>query len=610
MADLILVDGDPIADTSYIRRVVTVVTDGRISDSVAIHRALGIEPRDGQKLPEAHLVMRRDRFESTADHLPRLAYPAAGVSEGTPRAGEGGSSSNESTERVDRPLVFRTVPVLGVIAGIAFASFAASAQEPVRPHPTFEPAECPFDISSLEVGDVRCGYVAVPENRAEANGRVIRLAVAVAEPVSSNAPRPPVALLPGGPGMTVLSQGRGIRLLRGWVGDRTVVVFDIRGTGETGPLMCPALSVTERDIAAMDFPLEEAEMLERGAYLACRDELLSQGIDPAAYHSISIAEDVRDIRQALGYAEWDLFGGSYGSWLARNVMREDPRGTRSATVMAGPPPDPTQLLTRDIPFFHRALKHIFALCEADPLCASRYPRLEQTFYETHQRLEREPWTVSVSPALFRRDQFTINGQDFIRVMYSLLGDRDFMHLPAVVAAFHDGNGDVARAVVERQYGGLSSTFSTGMMYSVLCYDAHTPESRADWERAAAPYPAPLSEIRYFLAPCEDLHPARASAETRALIRSPIPTLIITAERDAMGPAEIGEEIDRSLPNSFHVVLPGAAHDAAFGATYRPCLQELVTEFLGNPSKQPEAQCLDALPDRTISADLPGWVRDD
>ena len=45
LADLILVDGDPTTDISDIRRVVTVIKDGRVYDPAAIHRALGIEPR-------------------------------------------------------------------------------------------------------------------------------------------------------------------------------------------------------------------------------------------------------------------------------------------------------------------------------------------------------------------------------------------------------------------------------------------------------------------------------------------------------------------------------------------------------------------------------------
>jgi imidazolonepropionase-like amidohydrolase len=44
LADLILVDGDPTTDISDIRRVVTVVKDGRVYDPAAIYQALGIEP--------------------------------------------------------------------------------------------------------------------------------------------------------------------------------------------------------------------------------------------------------------------------------------------------------------------------------------------------------------------------------------------------------------------------------------------------------------------------------------------------------------------------------------------------------------------------------------
>jgi parallel beta-helix repeat protein len=44
LADLILVDGDPTADISGIRRVVTVIKDGRVYDPAVIYRALGIEP--------------------------------------------------------------------------------------------------------------------------------------------------------------------------------------------------------------------------------------------------------------------------------------------------------------------------------------------------------------------------------------------------------------------------------------------------------------------------------------------------------------------------------------------------------------------------------------
>lgn len=44
LADLILIDGDPTTDISDIRRVMTVIKNGRVYDPAAIYRALGIEP--------------------------------------------------------------------------------------------------------------------------------------------------------------------------------------------------------------------------------------------------------------------------------------------------------------------------------------------------------------------------------------------------------------------------------------------------------------------------------------------------------------------------------------------------------------------------------------
>ena len=44
LADMILVDGDPTARISDIRRVVTVIKDGTVYDSAAVYAALGVLP--------------------------------------------------------------------------------------------------------------------------------------------------------------------------------------------------------------------------------------------------------------------------------------------------------------------------------------------------------------------------------------------------------------------------------------------------------------------------------------------------------------------------------------------------------------------------------------
>jgi hypothetical protein len=95
-----------------------------------------------------------------------------------------------------------------------------------------------------------------------------------------------------------------------------------------------------------------------------------------------------------------------------------------------------------VPFTARAFAYVFAGCETDPDCSSRYPGLEEMFYRTYEELARNPWTVAVDSSQFRRPAFTINAQDYIRAIYRLLGDREMMHVPAVVAAFHSREEDV------------------------------------------------------------------------------------------------------------------------------------------------------------------------
>ena len=57
-----------------------------------------------------------------------------------------------------------------------------------------------------------------------------------------------------------------------------------------------------------------SEILEAKA--ACRDRLDAAGINLSAYNSAASAADLNDLRQALGYESWNLYGVSYGARLA------------------------------------------------------------------------------------------------------------------------------------------------------------------------------------------------------------------------------------------------------------------------------------------------------
>ena len=83
--------------------------------------------------------------------------------------------------------------------------------------------------------DVECGYLTVPENRADADGRTIRLVVSTRKATSPNPKPDTIVYLAGGPGGTPLVHG-----FDNWQLDRDLILFGERSTMKDEPfLSCP-----------------------------------------------------------------------------------------------------------------------------------------------------------------------------------------------------------------------------------------------------------------------------------------------------------------------------------------------------------------------------------
>src|SRR4029450_11589838 len=124
------------------------------------------------------------------------------------------------------------------------------------------------------------------------------------------------------------------------------------------------------------------------------------------------AADAIDLRKALGYQAWDIYGVSYGSRLALELMRRDPSGIR-AVALSGPLP-PGPLVRAQHPLsFQRALERVFNKCTAQSACAAAFPSVRQDFYALYDELTANPLEVSTqngaSAATIRLD-----GARFVR----------------------------------------------------------------------------------------------------------------------------------------------------------------------------------------------------
>src|SRR6478609_9301776 len=209
---------------------------------------------------------------------------------------------------------------------------AAQAAEGTATVPRFEPARCPKLQGAEELAKASCFYLVVPENRGRPAGRTIRLLVAK-YPARSAEKRPdPVVYLAGGPGDIAPLEVNGF-IAADFIRDRDIYVVSQRGTMFSEPaLTCAASDDFSRQLLGMRYYSEATKRAHLAATEACYRELAATGADLSAYNSTESAADFADLRKVLGFDIWNVYGTSYGSYLAQTLMRDHPEVIRSVVL--------------------------------------------------------------------------------------------------------------------------------------------------------------------------------------------------------------------------------------------------------------------------------------
>ena len=422
---------------------------------------------------------------------------------------------------------------------------AVTATSGASEAPTWERAACPFQLppGQIEGETVDCGYLSVPEKRADPDSRIIRLAVAVFHHRGSGGHETPLIYLEGGPGGSPLK----LLALRDFEGSygpfldagRTVVFLDQRGVGRSQPALdCPAFVDLYLDLLGQ--PNDRIGSTAEGkrarkvkSLVDCARELEAVA-DLGAYNTAESAADIEDLRLALGYDQLDLWGTSYGSRLALAVMRDHPDAVRAAVLDAPLPPEADLYTTPDA--YDRALTEVFQECARDPACDAAYPDLEDVFDETLERLDGDPAIVSVHDPLagLQRD-LVLDGPAFAEQVFRGLYSTGLRQaLPGIIYDAHAGTFDTllltAQLDVLRQY-----FRSWGMYFSVLCHDEVPFSSRGGFEEARARHPRLAGMWEHFeIGPltfdvCERWDAGVAPALENEPVVSDVPTLLMTGQ---------------------------------------------------------------------------------
>ncbi|MFJ9643904.1 alpha/beta fold hydrolase [Streptomyces sp. NPDC101206] len=477
---------------------------------------------------------------------------------------------------------------------------------PTRPA-GYVPAACPPSVlpGVPALGtEFSCGYLTVPENRAEPDGRTIRIAVARLRAAAAQ-PRPdPVVWLTGGPGGSGLLDALTVTRLKPAINaDRDVIFVDQRGTGRSEPLLnCPEIDAFTRKAVTRVATDPETTRNGAAAALACRTRLSGSGHDLSAYDTTENAADIADLRTALGIEEWNVYGVSYGTDLALQLLRDHPQGIRSTVLdsVVAPHLNLLEGLWTNAADQYGA---VFAACAAQPACRSAYPDLRAEFNATVQRLDRRPLTVTVPGEGGAPDTtVVIDGYQLANmVVVAALPPWALTTVPAAIHALAAGNGlPAARTILAGQ--SPPGFVGWGLFYGVVCREQAAFTDRRKLQAAAAASLPDLPErvlsllpqqefVSRILSDCQAWDVGRADPGVSAPTRSDVPTLLMSGSFDGPAGTRWATAAATGLTRSRHLVFPGLGH-AVFDQS--DCARAILVSFLDRPSGGYDTSCADTL----------------
>lgn len=448
-----------------------------------------------------------------------------------------------------------TVCAVGLaVAGVGCGSTRPHAQAHAATPPasgrTLDPgarlidARCRLPMPRELAGGSKCSMLVVP-------GRpTLRLPV-VRVGARWRRTGPPLIVLQGGPGGTAAPLLIGLE--RSALRDgREIVVLEQRGAPAAQPaLTCPP-------------PRHSGVFVTPGR--SCGVQLAKQfggslnGFD--AEHS---ARDVASLISELGVPKADVYGMSWGSRVALEVLRADPGVVRRA-VLDGVVPAQADLFADSAPSLSTALEQLSQACASQPRCRRAHPHLDADMRAAARR-------PGASTAVYA----------------AMSSPRTLRATPAIITAIARNQTATARAMLRPL--GRPSGIATGANSAALCRDIGlltTPRRVNDRAKTVSPLAneAGLSALD-LLTDCAGWPVDPVSRAQIQPVRSDAPVLLLSGRFDPTTPPAYAAAAARTLPRSQSVLFNSGTH-VAYGT---PCAAAIVDRFLrtGHADRPPCAR---------------------
>ncbi len=448
---------------------------------------------------------------------------------------------------------------------------------------------CPAEARGLQRA-AQCGYVRVPLDRANPDGRSIRVYFERYRRTNRDLPRiSTVVSLEGGPGYAV-TPGRSSRvdLWRPVSARRDLVLFDLRGTGGSAPLGCEAFSRPAR-------------------HYVTRAGRCAKQIGPKRdlYSTSQAVQDLEAVLRSLHAGKIDLYGDSYGTYAAQAYALRFPQRLRSLTLDAAYPLPGTDPAWADLVEAIRV--GLDLSCSRSVTCPTRNPVLLVERFAN--RVRAEPILGTAPDGDGKRTDVRLDEDAFVQlVSASYWYPGLWRDLPAAILAANNGRPAAILRLAAETVTVVAPpddppTWSEGLYLSVICHDypqlwdPSTPISarRAEAEASIAAYPPgtflPFSAEAWTHTDYEGVlaclrWPAPRPADPPdppdppGAVYPDVPTLVLNGDIDTITATSGAQEVARRFPGSTFVGVANSVHVTAL-ADWDLCASRIYASFVRN-----------------------------
>lgn len=420
--------------------------------------------------------------------------------------------------------------------------------------------------------DFQCGQLSVAENPNELEGSQVSLNIVRLPALSSSPKTDPVFVLAGGPGQgsTEIVAGVG-PWVRAISRERDIIFVDQRGTGKSNPLDCE--STSDEDLL---LSVEDRRQTQLRFFRSC---LENYDADLRFYTTPYAADDIHAVAEALGYEKYNLWGASYGTRLALEIMRRHSESVRAA-VLDGVAPVGIHLPEFMLEDADRALQIIIDQCDMQAACAQQFPQLATQIRQLVRDYDEEPRTVTITHPL-RGEPLSLHldGQMIAGLLRLGLYSRELAPtIPLMIDSAAKDNFSPLLTLFSLGED-LEQGMSVGLQQTILCVE---DVARIDGDKPIdATSLLQIRAINDAKAICEFWPKGELPDNFFEPVKSDIPTLMLSGQLDPVTPPRWGDFAAEHLTQHIHVRVDGAHHNVS----NLGCVPDLIDEFFTNTATE-------------------------